>query len=257
MAPSLESCALCSELAAVFHTMVVAFAGATVQTVTGFGFALIAVPSLVLLLPVREAIVVASLLGLGNAVLVVLSTRGHADQATIVRLLAGSVAGMPLGLAILLLLSQDTLRIAVGATTVAMVLAMGRGLRISRVSPGTDGAIGILCGLLSTSTGMNGPPLVLYLQSRGLAPIAFRATLSRFFVASGLLSQVAFGAGGVLDRRALLLAAAGVPAALAGHQLGDRIVARLSPVTFRRVVLCVLASAAALGATAALTRFIV
>ena len=71
-----------SGLEPLLATMAIALAGATVQTVTGFGFALLAVPSLVLVLPVREAIVVASLLGLGNASLVALSTRGHADRGT-------------------------------------------------------------------------------------------------------------------------------------------------------------------------------
>lgn len=236
--------------------MAIALAGATVQTVTGFGFALLAVPSLVLVLPVREAIVVASLLGLGNASLVALSTRGHADRGTILRLLLGSAAGMPIGLAVLLLLSPDALRVAVGATTVAMAVAVGRGVRAPSHGSGTDVALGVACGTLATSTGMNGPPLVLYLQSRGLAPTAFRATLSRFFFASGVLSQVTFGVGGLLDRRALLLAAAGVPAALAGHRLGSALVRRLSPARFRRVVLSVLGLSAALGATAALARLV-
>jgi hypothetical protein len=54
------------DLATISATAVVAFVGAAVQTVTGFGFALHAVPSLVLILPVRDAIVVAALISLVN-----------------------------------------------------------------------------------------------------------------------------------------------------------------------------------------------
>jgi uncharacterized membrane protein YfcA len=242
------------ELAVLAATAVIALGGAIVQTVTGFGFALVAVPALMLLLPVREAVVVASLLGLGNAALVALSTRGHADRRTVLRLLLGTVAGMPLGLAFLLALPPDAIRAAVGIVTVSMAVAVARGYSLAVRGGRTDVGIGLACGVLATSCGMNGPPVVLYLQSRGLGPQAFRATLSRFFLVSGLLSQVAFGLTGVLGGRAILVAAAGVPAALVGHRLGAAVAARIPPRLFRSVVLALLASAAALGTFTALAR---
>jgi len=242
------------DLATLSATAVVAFVGAAVQTVTGFGFALLAVPSLVLILPVRDAIVVAALISLVNISLVALSTRGHADRWTVGRLLLGSLVGMPIGLATLLVLSPDVLRVAVGVSTVIMALAVARDAALPVSGPSTDVAIGLMCGVLSTSTGMNGPPLVLYLRSRRLAPPAFRATLSRFFLISGLLSQISFAIGGVLSGRALLLAAAGVPAILVGHRVGSTVVAGISPQLFHRLVLLVLAAAAALGAAVALAR---
>jgi uncharacterized membrane protein YfcA len=224
--------------------------------VTGFGFALLAVPSLVLLLPVRDAIVVAALVSLGNISLVALSTRGHADRWTVARLLLGSLVGMPVGLAVLLVLAADVLRVLVGVSTVVMAVAVARNLTLPVRGAGADVAVGFACGILSTSTGMNGPPLVLYLQSRKLAPTAFRATLARFFLASGVLSQISFALGGILSSGALLLAAAGVPAALVGHRLGTAVVARVSPRLFRRLVLLVLATAAALGTAVALARLV-
>lgn len=242
------------ELAVLAATAVIAFGGAIVQTVTGFGFALIAVPALMLLLPVHEAVVAASLLGLGNAALVAASTRGHADRREVVRLLLGTLAGMPLGLGFLLTLPSDAIRAAVGIVTVSMAIAVGRGWALPIQGRRADVGVGLVCGVLQTSCGMNGPPVVLYLQSRGLPPQAFRATLSRFFLVSGLLSQIGFGLTGVFGAHAALIAAAGIPAALVGHRIGRTLARRIPPRLFRTVVLTLLAAAAVLGTFTALSR---
>jgi hypothetical protein len=58
---------------------------------------------------------------------------------------------------------------------------------------------------------------------RGLAPDAFRATLSFTFAVSGTISMVMFVAAGLVARDEIVLTVAGVPVILLGQRAGLRL----------------------------------
>jgi len=213
---------------------------ATAQTVTGFGFALLAVPLYVTVLRVPDAVGAVALLSFVNVAMVARSTRGHVPWPTVRYLLAGSVCAMPFGLALLLGVSGEVLRIAVGAVSIAMAIALGAGFSLPAASRGGTFGVGVASGLLCTSIGINGPPIVLFLQALQHPPQVFRAALSTFFVLNGFVSLSIFVASGVLDLDALSLSLVALPALLLGNWLGHRLLPRFSPVTFRRLVLTLL-----------------
>ncbi len=214
------------------------FAGTT-QTIAGFGFALLAVPTLSLVLPPVEAVAICAVLGVTNAALVASNAFRDVPWKLVVLLLAGSVAGMPLGLRILLGISPDALRILVGVVTALMAATIALGLRWQPRRRMTLAA-GFISGILSTSCGINGPPIVLHLQASGLTTARFRSALSSFFLLNGVFSLGAFALSGVLDARALERAGAALPLLLAGNWLGHRLVAHLDAAAFRRFVLLLL-----------------
>ena len=98
---------------------------------------------------------------------------------------------------------------------------------------------------------MAGPPVVLYLQGRGLPPDPFRATLSALFFTSSLIAVGLFAASGTMDRETSALAGAGLPALLAGWGLGAAAYSRLGAGRFRGVVLVVLVVSAVSAAASA------
>lgn len=213
---------------------------ATAQTVAGFGFALIAVPFYVTVLTVQEAVAAVAVLSFVNVVMVARSGREHTPWPTVRWLLAGSVLAMPAGLALLLGVSGDTLRIAVGVVSIVMAIAIGAGFTLP--APGARGtfAVGLVSGVLSTSIGINGPPVVLYLQALRHPPEVFRAGISTFFVLNGLVSLSIFVWSGVVDLESLGRSLLAFPALILGHWLGYLILPRFSPETFRRFVLALL-----------------
>ena len=77
---------------------------------------------------------------------------------------------------------------------VALRLRAPRGVRPP--STARTAAAGLVSGLLSTSTGVGGPPIVFHLLARGLAPDAMRDTLAVAFLAAGALSAVVLVAVG-------------------------------------------------------------
>ena len=86
----------------------VAFA-ALAQSITGFGFALLAVPPLTLVLEPADAIAVSLVLLLLANVGLVVSEHRQLDQGAAAWLLAGAVVGLPLGLLALRAASADAL----------------------------------------------------------------------------------------------------------------------------------------------------
>jgi uncharacterized membrane protein YfcA len=228
------------DLAAVAFVIAVVLIASTAQTVAGFGFALIAVPFLVTVLDVKDVVVVTSILGLLSSTLVARGVWRHVPVRSVGTMLAGSFAGMPLGLAVLLFAPEDALRLAVGVSSIAMAAAIAMGVRWGGSDLSGELFAGAVSGVLNTSTSMNGPPIVLYLQERGYPPDQFRGALSAFFLVTGVTSLAAFAATGVITGASLALGAAGAPAVLAGSWAGHRLLGRLSHDTFRRLVLALL-----------------
>ena len=222
-----------------------ALLGAAVQSATGFGFALILSPALFAVLDRYEA--VTALLGLGVALsLLILFEGGRPGPVRwrqLVPVLLAAVPGLALGAVALALLPKSALQVLVGLVVLG---AAARQLRARLSGPAAAAplkasaaaAAGLASGALTTSISVSGPPLVLWLESRGLGPAELRATLAACFLALNL-------AGG-----AVLLAAAGTDRAvplgvllpllalvLVGHLAGTRALRGLDPHRFSLAVL--------------------
>jgi uncharacterized membrane protein YfcA len=229
---------------------------ATAQTVAGFGMALMAVPFLVTVLDVRDAVVIVAIASMLNTALVARVVWRHIPRAAVTTMLIGSFAGMPLGLLVLLFAPQDALRLTVGIAAIVMATAIVLGLRIGGRDRTGELVAGAISGALNTSTGMNGPPVVLYLQTRAFPPPDFRGALAAFFFLSGAATLITFAFTGVITSEALGLGAACLPAVLAGNWLGHQLLGRLSEATFRRVVLTLLIATALSAIATSLARIV-
>nr|WP_262505080.1 sulfite exporter TauE/SafE family protein [Streptomyces sp. TRM68367] len=137
--------------------------GACVQWLTGMGFALVAVPALVLLLGPAEGVVLA------NCAAGVISVVGLAVGWRRVRLKAmvplctAAVCTVPAGTWMARRLPEPVLMACMGVlVTVAVVLVM-RGTRVAALRDGagavTAGAVG---GFMNSAAGVGGPPVSLY-----------------------------------------------------------------------------------------------
>jgi uncharacterized membrane protein YfcA len=217
------------------------------QALTGFGFALVIVPPLTVALGPKDAVVVATLLGVGLNTARVLRTRGHVAWATAGRFVAGSFVGLPLGLAVLEGLDERVLQAVIALTVLAFALLIVRGTELSWAGPGTDLGAGLVSGVCGTATGMSGPPLVVTLHGRSVEPDRFRATLAATFFATGLLTVVLFALGGRITGGRIGQALAGAPGLVVGFAVGELLFARVDRARFRRMVVGMLFLSAAVA----------
>jgi uncharacterized membrane protein YfcA len=175
---------------------VAAFAGAAVQSATGFGFALVLSPALFAALDPVEAVTALLVLGLALNVLVLFEggrlQAEHVDWRALAPMLLAALPGLAVGVVALTELSKEALQVTVGiAVILAAVWQLRHGRRRADLPAAAGWAAGFVSGALTTSISVSGPPIVLWLEARGVRPEEFRVSLAASFLALNL-------AGGVL-----------------------------------------------------------
>lgn len=223
------------------------FAASFVQMLAGFGFALLAMPVMTLAVPVERAVVIVALLGAMTTLWQSIHLRRDADRQLVLRLTAASYLGMPLGLVVLNVVGDRSLRIMLGIAVLIATGLLARRLSLAHVGPTLDHTAGFVSGVLNTSLGTNGPPLVFDLQARGLDPYRFRATISAVFAFGNVFGLVLFLADGKVTADGLRAAAIAAPAWAIGQAIGWPTRRHVHGERFRYLVLALLFTA---GATA-------
>ena len=160
------------------------FAAALLQAVSGFGFAVLAVPLYLLFLDPAQAVQIAIILSTALSFAVVSGLRRTIAPALLLRLGVGSLAGLPFGLFSFRYADRLLVRLGAGATILAFAVMMAgfrfRGSRgwapFARTQTG-DLAAGAVAGVATALVGMAGPPVLIYLLLAGTAAPTVRATL--------------------------------------------------------------------------------
>jgi uncharacterized membrane protein YfcA len=231
----------------------IAFLGALVYGITGFGAALVAIPLATHFVPLRFALAVFVLLDLANALRIGLEAPRNVVRGEVARLVPMLVAGTVLGVTALVNLPRRGALLALGAFVVAFALysLFSRGPRRT-LGRGWAWPAGLLGGITSAMFGAGGPPYAIYLSQRGLGKEAFRATLAVTSIASISMRLAAFTLTGMMSQPAVWAAAAvALPAAWIGISTASHLFRRIRRDTLMRAVaLMLLASGGSLVARA-------
>lgn len=216
----------------------VVFGAAFVQSAAGFGFSLLAVPLLALMVPPSTAVIAALCLSLLINVGMLTQVRSHADLGEARRLSLAAALAMPFGVLLLLNAPAGALRILVGAVSGAAAIWLLCGARGGQHLTGRFAGwiAGGISGVLNTSTSANGPPLVVYLRARRLSPEAFRATMAIVLVVSGVIGLTLLGLAGAIHGGAGALVLWTLVPSAAGLGCGRLIARRLKAPHFTVLV---------------------
>lgn len=233
----------------------IAFLAAFAQGVTGFGSALVAMPLLALVLEVRVAAALVTLLSLAVNLALLLPVRRELPWRLVAPLLAGSLAGIPVGVVFLAGANPRIARAGLGAALVVASAAM-LAVRRLKVGPGTGPALaaGALAGLLGGAFIINGPVAVLYATARGWGKRQSHAALQLFFFASGLAIAVLHCAAGITNRPVLLAALVGLPFLAAGSVAGWAVHRRIDEARYQVILRLSLLAAGLVVLASALRR---
>jgi uncharacterized protein len=225
--------------------LILGFAAAT-QSITGFGFALLGVPGLAILLGPKVAVVAMSSVGVPLVIWNAIRWRDDILWREAVTTSIAALVGMPIGLFVLTHANDQVLTATIGVTILVMTAWLWRGLTLPR-GRRTELAAGFASGTLATSVGTNGPPIVIAFQAVGLEPRSFRATLQACFALQGSIALALFWSRGLVVRDVGIAFLVGAPAAVIGALLGDRLAPRVHAGPFRNAVLLLLALSGAIA----------
>jgi uncharacterized protein len=220
----------------------IAFVGALIFGVTGFGSSLVTIPLATHLVPLAFALPLYALGDVCCAFGVGLENPKNAVRAEWRRLVPMILAGTVLGVTLLVKLPRTLAMLLLGGFVLTYALySLTRRTPARVIAPAWGWLAGFAGGVTSSLFGAGGPPYAIYLSQRGLTKDEFRATMGFATMTSISLRVAAFLITGLLlDRTVWLAAAMVVPAALLGLFVARLIYRRISREALARAVAVVL-----------------
>lgn len=196
--------------------VIVGFAG-FVQTTTGVGFAMVAVPMLVLV-DLSYAPGPSLFVMLFLSIAMVAGSWSDVDRQGFATLFPGLFLGTIAGSRLLGMLSASAFGLVFGFIVLA-ALVLGRMGFAPRQSPVVNASGGFVSGLMGTISGIHGPPLAVLYQRAD--PARARATIAFVFVIASVLSLVSLNSAGYFGRDEALAGLALVPGLVVGFVLAS------------------------------------
>ena len=217
---------------------------AVLQSISGFGFSLLAMPLLSIFVDIQDAVVIATLCGIFTNAVHLRKDFQLVERSIARRISLSALIGMPLGVVVLSVFSATQMRVIIGAVIVILVFLMMRNFVLKTENTNVDLVLGAFSGLLATSVSTNGPPLVFLLQSKQLDPWRLRATLAYVFTISGCASFIVLMIAGKGSIEAFQYAMLSLPAMYLGTVVGRKARLRVTQEAFKRLMYVLLLATA-------------
>ncbi len=225
--------------ATTLHLLLIVFFATFVRSTFGFGEGLVALPLLALIIPIKIAAPVVVLLSITVATVVVIQDWNKIHFRSASWLLAPTLVGIPLGVALLASRHQNFVKAALAGV---IILFSGYFL-FSKKLPELHNesriwmlGCGFFAGILGGAYGLNGPPLVIYGSMRRWSPQHFRATLQGYFLPASIVGMVGYWFAGLwvpaVTRYYLISLCIALPTIFLGRFVNRR----LSGDTFLKIV---------------------
>jgi len=221
---------------------------AIVRGFSGFGFSLLSVTAISLVLPVAEIVPSIFLLEIAASINLIPGIWREIHWRSLIWLMAGYVIGLPFGVYALVNAPAAPAQIALGIFVIGTATLMLRGFHLAK-TPGAAAstATGVASGVLNGAFGTGGPPVILfYFSTPGAAAIG-RASIIFFFLFTDFLGVSYLAHQGLVTVQSVVQFTLWVPALLVGVWIGAHGFKRMDQAAFRRWVLVILIALALLG----------
>lgn len=226
------------DLYALCLANVVVAVAALISALTGFGYALLATPLLILLLPPQVVVPVVLISSVLLTGLLGYEARAEMVWGRIGRWLVGALPGLFVGGYVLWVVEADDMRLAIGGITLLGALATwwkpvrpwGRERPLAVLA-------GFFSGIMAGASGMSGPPVVLFGLNQNWDHRQLRATLIGYFIIVHLGAILVLQEYGMVDGRTLELGARLLPGVFLGYVVGMKWRRRVDQRLFRNIAL--------------------
>lgn len=164
--------------------------------------------------------------------------RNQGSFKAILSIITASVIGAIPGAYVMTQISNEGLKLSIGVLLLLFTGFLWKNYSLPvKHNKAIESLIGFVSGFLSTTTGINGPPVVLYyLNSKAEENrVEFRANLTRYFLLINIFSLIFSYIAGTLKIAELWLnTLLAVPALYIGFCIGEKLFHRISSATLRK-----------------------
>ncbi len=214
------------------------FGAAIVRGFSGFGFSLLSITAITLVLPQAEVVPSIFLLEIAASLHLIPSIWREIHWRSLLYLMIGCLIGTPVGVFALASVPAAPMTLAMSAFVIATAILMLRGFRLERTpGPLATTGTGIGSGLLNGAFGIGGPPVILFYFSTPAAAAVGRASVIAFFIGTDSLGLAWDAYHGLITKQTFLQSLLWLVPLLLGVTIGARSFRNLSEAVFRRWVL--------------------
>lgn len=214
------------------------FLAGFIQGITGFGAGLLAMPLLAFYLDLQVAAPLCTLNGLIITAYLSLSLHHHMDRKKILPLTVGCLPGVIVGVGMLKSANEDLLTILLGLL-VSSYAAYRLTFKISsrNLHHRWGYLAGFLTGVISGAFSAGGPPTIIYTTLTGWSKNDIKATLSGFFLITGLVTAAGHALSGLTTPTVLRFFLITALAVLTGVFSGSYISRRFTTEGYLKIIL--------------------
>jgi uncharacterized membrane protein YfcA len=217
------------------------FVAGVVRGFSGFGFALLSISAVSMVLPPAVVVPAMWLLDFIAGLNLLPSILRKVHWRSIAVLTAAAVVATPVGVYALATLPSPLMRIGLALIVLVSALALLSGFQLRRMPTTAEtAATGLAAGLLNGAFGIGGPPIILFFLGSPLALEAGRASIIAAFLIMDLTGLPALLAFGLITAEALKLLVVCLPSLVVGILVGSRLVGRMDEAVVRRALLVLL-----------------
>jgi hypothetical protein len=236
-------------LAAIGFAVLCIFLAAMVRGYSGFGFSLLAITALSLVLPPSEIVPSIFMLEVAASLHLLPGIWKDVHWRSLAPLTLGCLLATPFGVYLLANVPAAPMQIAMAGFVLVATLLLGQGFALKTMpGPLASTAAGAASGFANGAFGIGGPPVILFYFASPAGAIAGRASVIAYFLATDLIGLAFQWREGLVTQDAAMRAAIFLVPLLAGVWLGSRSFKAADPAVFRQWVLAILAGLALLSA---------
>ncbi len=237
------------DLAVVFYSVLCIFLAAIVRGYSGFGFSLLAITALSIILPPAEIVPSIFMLEVAASLHLLPGIWKDIHWKSLGPLTLGCLLATPLGVYLLANVTPAPMQVAIAVFVLIAALLLWRGYALkSMPGPIASTTVGAASGFVNGAFGMAGPPVILFYFASPAGAIAGRASVIAFFLATDLIGLAFQSREGLVTWDAFVRALTFLPPLLIGVWVGARSFKGADPAVFRKWVLIILATLAVLTA---------
>jgi uncharacterized membrane protein YfcA len=183
-----------------------------IQSTFSFGGALVALPLLALVVDVKTATVLMTLLSCSIAAVVVARRWGDVDVKNAWRLIVSACVGIPLGILFLGRVDGSVLKIVLACTVIVFTVVSLFKLKTIRLIHANYAFIfGLISGIFGGAYNISGPPVVLYGSLVNWSSDRFRATVQSYALFTNVFAILGHYLAGNVTREVATYYACSLP----------------------------------------------
>ena len=227
---------------AIAFILLGACAGGLINGLAGSGTALFALGFLLVALDPVSAVAVVTLMSVVTGFMGLWEVRAalKVNVARLMRFILPGLAGVPVGIALLVYINADTLKLIIAALLIVYggFFSFRANLpRFERRTPVLDSGVGLAGGVLGGMAGLSGALPVIWCSMRPWPKAETRAVLQPFNVAILGATTVMLWWRGAYDSTTLTAFLIALPVSLLSAQIGLFVFRRVSDTMFRRLLI--------------------